>query len=93
MQTDRLARLTRAYRLGRPLSEGSGMSLGRHLRERSGVSLRELARVIGVNQGELSNWERGNARPRTEFALKWLRAVEAIEAELACQELEEAAVS
>jgi DNA-binding XRE family transcriptional regulator len=88
MYVDRLARLTRAYRLGRPLDETSNVSLGRLLRQQSGVSLREMARVIGVNQGELSNWERGNARPRAELALKWLAAVEAIEAELACRELE-----
>jgi transcriptional regulator with XRE-family HTH domain len=76
VNTDRLARLARAYRL----SEGEA---GRLVREGSGISLRELATTIGTNMGELSRWERGLARPRADFALRWLEAVEAIRSELA----------
>ncbi|MDA8314741.1 MAG: helix-turn-helix domain-containing protein [Actinomycetota bacterium] len=73
--TRELAQLTRAYRL-------SSTGEGRQIREESGISLRLLARTIGVNQGELSRWERGVARPRPGSAVRWLRAVDTIRTEL-----------
>jgi transcriptional regulator with XRE-family HTH domain len=73
--TQRLAQLTRAYRLAEN-------EQGRLVRERSGISLRELAATIGTNMGELSRWERGIARPRAPVALRWPEAIEVISAEL-----------
>ena len=69
---ENFAPLVLARRLAR---DGSG----RATRERSGLSIRELARVIGVDVATLSRWERGEARPRGEAALQWLEACKAIE--------------
>jgi transcriptional regulator with XRE-family HTH domain len=79
VDTERLAQLATAYRL----AEGGR---GRAVRERSGISLREMAATIGTNMGELSRWERGLVRPRADFALRWLQAVEAIRSALMCPE-------
>lgn len=73
---ERLARLTRAYRL-------ADAAEGRMLRERAGVSLREMAAALDVNPGDLSRWERNVVRPRANAALRWLDACEAIQSELA----------
>jgi transcriptional regulator with XRE-family HTH domain len=81
MRTERLVRLARAYRL-------ADNDEGRLVRERSGISLRALAAAIGCNQGEVSRWERGLARPREEHALRWLLAIEALLGQLCSAELE-----
>lgn len=76
VNTEQLGRLSRAY----SLAQGE---LGRQLRERGGVSLRQMGEAIQVGPGELSRWERGLHRPRTRAALRWLAAIEAIEAGIA----------
>ncbi|MHB1777516.1 MAG: helix-turn-helix domain-containing protein [Acidimicrobiales bacterium] len=68
-----LPRLVEALRLG-------GTGRGRRVRERSGLSLRQLAVALGVNAGDLSRWERDLARPRPASALRWLDAVETLDA-------------
>jgi transcriptional regulator with XRE-family HTH domain len=55
---------------------------GRLVREMSGISLRELARIIEANEGQLSKWERGMSKPRPATALRWLEAIDAIDAAL-----------
>jgi DNA-binding transcriptional regulator YiaG len=70
-----LQRLARANRLAQT-------GEARVIRERSGVSLRTLAAALGTNPGELSRWERGHSRPRPGSALRWLREVEKLRAEL-----------
>jgi transcriptional regulator with XRE-family HTH domain len=73
--SQRLARLTRAYRL----AEGQH---GRLIRERAGLSLREMAGALGVSPADLSRWERHLVRPRPRAALQWLKACDAIRFEL-----------
>lgn len=68
-----LPKLVQALRLGET-------GRGRRVRERSGISVRQLALALGVNQADLSRWERGLSRPRSVSALRWLEAVETLDA-------------
>lgn len=57
---------------------------GRALREASGISLRELARVVGVDPSTLSCWERGLFGPRRhDAAVRYAETLAVIEEELA----------
>lgn len=81
-----LARLSRLAESGQ----------ARAIRERAGVEVSDLARSIGVDTSSLWRWEsgaRGRHTPRNaEVALRWLRALDVLQAELE-QDGEEEATS
>jgi transcriptional regulator with XRE-family HTH domain len=45
---------------------------GRLVRLSAGISLREMARVIGVDASALLRWERGEQRPTGAPAARWV---------------------
>jgi len=72
MRTPKLAQLQRARTLG---PDGQGP----RIREEARLSLSELAQVIGVDAATLCRWELGLVRPRRDAALRWLRAIDALQ--------------
>lgn len=76
MRLDDLERTIRGRQLGRDFR-------GRQLRERAGLSLRELARLAGIDASTLSRCERGETQPRSDVAIKWAIVAETIEHVLA----------
>jgi transcriptional regulator with XRE-family HTH domain len=58
----------------------------RRLRQAAGLSLADLAEMIEVEPASLSRWETGQGRPRRESALRWLDALEALEALVSIEE-------
>lgn len=74
MVDEQIVRIARARRL----AAGSG----RRIRLASGVSVRELAAGVGVDPSTLWRWETGRSRPRGEAALRWERALEALNGEV-----------
>jgi transcriptional regulator with XRE-family HTH domain len=52
---------------------------GRELREAAGLSVRQLARELDVDAATLSRWERGESRPRTRAASRWVALCQEIE--------------
>jgi len=64
--------LVRARQMGK---DGSG----RATRERAGLSVREFARMVGVDVATLSRWERGEAKPRIGAAAAWVAACQGLE--------------
>jgi len=52
---------------------------GRRLREQAGLSLRQMARILEIQPGSLSRWERGINTPRLEDAIKWAQACNELE--------------
>jgi transcriptional regulator with XRE-family HTH domain len=51
----------------------------REIRERSRLSLAEMAAACGVDEGTLSRWERGQRRPRSLVALRYLALLDALD--------------
>ncbi len=51
----------------------------REIRERSRLSLAEMAAACGVDEGTLSRWERGQRRPRSPVALRYLALLDALD--------------
>ena len=52
---------------------------GRRVREAARLSLSDLAQAIGVDTATLCRWELGLVRPRRDAALRWLRAIDALQ--------------
>ncbi|HYN64055.1 MAG TPA: helix-turn-helix transcriptional regulator [Candidatus Limnocylindrales bacterium] len=48
----------------------------RAMREEAAISLREMAEAVGTSRASLSRWERFEAVPRAEAALRWARVLE-----------------
>ena len=48
----------------------------RYYRERKGMTLEELAKIVGVTDGTISNYERGTRRPNYEMLLKLSEALD-----------------
>jgi transcriptional regulator with XRE-family HTH domain len=68
------------------LSRLANSGQARAIRERAGVEASDLARSIGVDTSSLWRWEsgaRGRHTPRNaEVALRWLQALDALQAAL-----------
>jgi transcriptional regulator with XRE-family HTH domain len=64
---------------------------GRRLRQAAGLSVRELAKLLGIDAATLTRWETGQNRPRGEGGVRWVATCQVIEEELARQEQEAAA--
>ena len=53
---------------------------GRAVRERARVHVREVAREVRVSPSTVLRWEAGETFPRAEAAVRWVRALERLEA-------------
>lgn len=51
----------------------------RAIREQARLSLAEMANACGVDEGTLSRWERGQRKPRSAVALRYLALLDALE--------------
>lgn len=71
MTPDELVRMARCRELAL-----SGQA--REIRETARLSLSELADACGVDEGTLSRWERGQRRPRSAVALRYLAVLDAL---------------
>ena len=73
--TDKLTELARIERL-----RVSGEA--RLIRARAGISARQLAKALGVRPQTVLSWEEAETRPRPVVALRWLRALDRLKAEM-----------
>lgn len=74
MSPDEIVRMARCREL-------TANGRAREIRERARLSLAELATACGVDEGTLSRWERGQRRPRSSVALRYLAVLDALDAE------------
>ena len=59
--------------------EVSANGRARSIRETARLSLAELAEACGVDEGTLSRWERGQRKPRSAVALRYLAVLDALD--------------
>jgi transcriptional regulator with XRE-family HTH domain len=76
MTPDELVRMARCRDLA-----SSGKA--REIRAQARLSLAELAQACGIDEGTLSRWERGQRRPRSAVALRYLDVLDALQSEAA----------
>ncbi|TDB98712.1 XRE family transcriptional regulator [Micromonospora fluostatini] len=63
-------RLLRRSRIAVGIAHGKTGS-GRAIREKAGLRQREVAAILGVDQGAVSKWERGLHPPSDDNAVAW----------------------
>jgi DNA-binding transcriptional regulator YiaG len=54
---------------------GTGLAI----RRASGLSLAEIGSVVGATESTIWRWERGQARPRGDRAVRWARLLSMLE--------------
>lgn len=57
--------------LARAGRDWAASGAGRSVRLAAGLSQRDIARALGVTQGTVLRWERGEAHPRLEVAARY----------------------
>jgi transcriptional regulator with XRE-family HTH domain len=63
--------------------ELSASGRAREIRAAARLSLAEVAAACGIDEGTLSRWERGQRRPRSPVALRYLAVLDALDREMA----------